>query len=201
MLGIGNVFFLGIVVWRGEREPKTPTTLYSSCHDLGNVIRLKEFLETGSPDEPTEMRGAVRDITRGAYRACTSEAEKHQKTVLDTSAILDIVGPALASAMPPSYFDLANAMRAHMADNGGLVPTCAISTFSSLGCVKAVVNLRVGFVVTVLRTLICGDRKFSGHDLVNELDIIGYHVTEIADTESRAPGSEPWRSLWVALLI
>ena len=35
------------------------------------------------------MHRAVRDITRGAHRACKSEAEKHHRTVLDTSAILD----------------------------------------------------------------------------------------------------------------
>ena len=70
------------------------------CNDMENVTKLKEFLETNSPDEPTEMHGSVRDITRSAYRACKSEAEKRQKTcqttVLDTSAILDIVGPGLA---------------------------------------------------------------------------------------------------------
>ena len=98
------------------------------------MTKLKEFLETNSPDEPTEMHGSVRDIMRSAYRACKSEAEKRQKTyqsqttVLDTSAILDIVEPALANSMQPWYFDLANAMRAHMTMNGALVPTCAVST-------------------------------------------------------------------------
>ena len=48
------------------------------------------------------MHGAVRDIARSAHRACNSEAEKHHKTLHDTSVILDSVGPALANEMPPS---------------------------------------------------------------------------------------------------
>ena len=78
-------------------------------NELGNATKLKDFLETSSPDEPTEMHGSVRDITRSAYRACKSEAEMRQKTcqttVLDTIAIFDSVGPALANSMPPWYFD------------------------------------------------------------------------------------------------
>ena len=46
--------------------------------DLKNVTKLTEFLKTNSPDELTEMHGSVRDITRSAYRACKSEAEKRQ---------------------------------------------------------------------------------------------------------------------------
>ena len=118
------------------------------------------------------------------------EAEKHHKTLHDTSVILDIVGPALANAMPPSYFELENGMRAHTADNGGLVPRCAIPTCSSTVCVNALVNFRVSHVVTVLRTLVRGDRKF-----------IGDHIAEIAEIESRAPRREQWRSVWVALLV
>ena len=47
----------------------------------------------------------------------------------------------------------------------------------------------------------CGDRKFSSHDWVNELDTIGDHIADIAEIESHAPGSEAWSSLWVALLV
>ena len=47
----------------------------------------------------------------------------------------------------------------------------------------------------------CGDHKFSSHDWVNELDIIGEYIVEIAKIESHAEGKEPWRSLWVALLV
>ena len=100
------------------------------------MTKLKEFLVTNSPDEPTEMHGSVRDIMRSAYRACKSEAEKRQKTyqsqttVLDTSAILDIVGPALANSMPPWYFDLAKRhARSHDDERclGGHV--CRLNTF------------------------------------------------------------------------
>ena len=45
------------------------------------------------------------------------------------------------------------------------------------------------------------ERKFSSHDWVNELDTIGDHIANIAEIESHAPGSEAWRSLWVALLV
>ena len=102
------------------------------------------------------MHGAVRDITRSACRACNSEAEKHHKTLRDTSVFLDIVGPALANAMPPSAF----------------------------------VNFRGSHAVTVLRTLVCGDRTF-----------IGDHITEIAEIGSHARRREQWRSVWVALLV
>ena len=54
--------------------------------------------------KPQRCMGAVRDITRSAHRACNLEAEKHHKTMRDTSVILDSVGPALANAMPPSAF-------------------------------------------------------------------------------------------------
>ena len=104
------------------------------------VTMLNEFLETSSSHEATEMHGAVRGIMRSAYRACKSVAEKNQQAVPDTNAILDIVAPALAKAMPPSYFDLANAMRVHTVDTGGLVPTCAIATCPLTGCVNASVN-------------------------------------------------------------
>ena len=75
------------------------------------------------------------------------------------------------------------------------------SKYFSTGCLNAFVNLRVSDVVTVLRTLVCGERKFSSHDWVNELDITGDLVAEIAEIESHAPDSEPWRSLSVALLV
>ena len=77
---------------------------------------------------------------------------------------------------------------------------CHLNIFST-GCLNAFVNLRVSDVVTVLRTLVCGERKFSSHDWVNELDIIGDLVAEIAEIESHAPDREPWRSLSVALLV
>ena len=123
------------------------------------------------------------------------------KEFLETNSLDDIVGPALANSMPPWYFDLANAMRAHMTTNGALVPTCAVSTFSSTNSLNACVNLHVSYVVAVLRPLMCGDRKFSSHDGVNELDTIGDHIADIAKIESHAQGSEAWRSLWVALLV
>ena len=85
-------------------------------------------------------------------------------------------------------------------DNGDWVPTCSISTFSSTGQVNASVNLRVSYVVTVVRTLICGDRKFRSHDWVNELDIKRDQIAEIVEVGSHAPGSEQRRSFWVALL-
>ena len=47
----------------------------------------------------------------------------------------------------------------------------------------------------------CRDRKFSSHDWVNELDTIGDQIADIVEIESHAPGSEAWRSLWVALLV
>ena len=92
-------------------------------------------------------------------------------------------------------------MRAHMTMNGALVPTCAVSTFSSTDSLNAFVNLHVSYVVAVLRPLMCGDRKFSSHDWVNELDTIGDHIANIAEIESHAQGSEQWRSFWVALLV
>ena len=103
--------------------------------------------------------------------------------------------------MPPWYFDLANAMRAHMTMNGGMEPTCAVKTFSSTDSLKSFVNPHVSKVVTVLRALMCGDCKFSSHDWVNELDTIGDHNADIAEIESHVPGSEAWRSLWVTLLV
>ena len=67
-------------------------------NDLENVTKLIEFLETDSLDEPTEMAR----LSPRHHAECVSrvlEAEKRQKTcqttVLDTSAILDIVGPLL----------------------------------------------------------------------------------------------------------
>ena len=45
----------------------------------------------------------------------------------------------------------------------------------------------MSYVVTVLRQLMCGERKFSSHDLVNELDINGDHIADTAEIESRAP--------------
>ena len=160
-------------------------------NDSGNVTKVEELMETNSPDEPTEMQGSVRDTTRSAYRACKSEAEKHQKTcqttVPDTSAILDIVGPALANPMPPWYFDLANAMRAHVTMNGGLVPACAVSTISSTDSLNAFMNLHVSYVVTVLRPLMCGVRKFSSHDWVNVFDTIGDNIADICGDRVPCP--------------
>ena len=121
------------------------------------------------------MHGSVRDITPSAYRACKSAC---QATVLDTSAILDIVGPALANSMPLWYLDLANAMRAHMTMSGGMVPGCAVSTFSSTDSLNAFVNLHVSYVV--------GERTFSNHDWVNELDTVGDHIADIMEIESHA---------------
>ena len=132
-----------------------PTSLPTST-TTREICQSSKILETNSLDEATEMHGAVRDITRSAYRACNLEAEKHHKTLHDTSVILDIVGPALANAMPPSAF----------------------------------VNFRGSHAVTVLRTLVCGDRTF-----------IGDHITEIAEIGSHARRREQWRSVWVALLV
>ena len=42
------------------------------CNDLGGVTKLNEFMETNSSDEPTEMHGAVRDITPGVLVARAS---------------------------------------------------------------------------------------------------------------------------------
>ena len=129
------------------------------------------------------------NITRSANRACNPEAEKHHQTLRDTSVIL--LGPPL----PMRCHRRTSTSRtpcapAHTADNGGSVPTCAIPTCSSTVCVNAFVNFRVSHVVTVLRTLVRGDRNF-----------IGDHIAEIAEIESRAPRREQWRSLWVALLV
>ena len=62
-------------------------------------------------------------------------------------------------------------------------------------------HLHVSDVVAVLRPLMRGDRKFSSHDWVNELDTIGDHIANIAEIQSHAPGSEAWSSLWVALMV
>ena len=131
-----------------------PTPLPTST-TTGEICQSSKILETNSLDEATEMHGAVRDTTWSACRACNSEAEKHHNTLRDTSVILDIVGPALANAMPPSAF----------------------------------VNFRRSHAVTVLRTLVCGDRIF-----------IGDHIAEIAD-ESHARRRGQWRSVCVALLV
>ena len=80
-----------------------PTSLPTST-TTREMCQSWKILETNSLDEATEMHGAVRDITRSACRASNSEAEKHHKTLHDTSVILDSVGPALANAMPPSAF-------------------------------------------------------------------------------------------------
>ena len=79
------------------------------------------------------------------------------------------------------------------------MPTCAVSTFSSTDSMNAFVNLRVSYVVAVLRPLMRGDRKFSSHHWVNELDTIRDHIANNAEIESHAPSSEALRSLWVTL--
>ena len=106
--------------WCHSRTPAPRfTVVLTQTTSSRNVTVLKEFLETNSLDELTEMHGLV----------------------------LDIVGPALATAMPPWYFDLANAMRAHMTMSGGMVPTCAVSTYSSSDSLNAFVNVHVSYVV------------------------------------------------------
>ena len=66
------------------------------CNDLESVTKLKEFMETNSPDEPTEMHGAVRDITPGVLVARASRRLRGTKrpnlTAAQSSTLL---GPPL----------------------------------------------------------------------------------------------------------
>ena len=184
-----SIFFVVPLRNTSTKVKLIETTLAATARTkLPNVTKLREFLETNALDEPTQRHGAVRDITRSTDRACMSEAEKHQRTALETSSILDVVGPDFANAMPT----LCSVTR----DTGGLVPTCAILTFSSLGCANAFIDLRMSYVVTVLRTPFVGDHKVSSQDQVNEPDNIGNRIMEIAETEAYAPGSEPRCSSW-----
>ena len=77
---------------------------------------------------------------------------------------------AAQSSTRPCQCDVTVVLRPrerHECSHGGDRWLGAHATFSSTGCVNAFVKLHVSYVVTVLRTLMCGDRKFSSHDWVN----------------------------------
>ena len=104
-------------------------------NDLENVTKLKEFLETNSPDEPTRIawpsprhHAEVRNAR--ASRRLRSAKRLAKTTVLDTSAILDIVGAALANSMQPWYFDLTKRNeRSHDDERCLGAHVCRLNTF------------------------------------------------------------------------
>ena len=193
----------------------TSTKVLKQCRGANNFIRafyndlvnvtysLNEFF--GDPASlMNPQRCMARSATsRGMLVARTSRwLRSTSRTVLDTCAILEIVGPALANAIPPSYCDLANAMRAHTTDNGGLVPTCAIPTFSSTVCVVAFIG-----VLCKLRRRSAADSDVRGPQI--QWRRLGQRARLCRRTASRIlwrsslmpQASEQWRSLWVALLL
>ena len=83
--------------------PDTSTKIYSSVdannfmsdfyNDMENVTKLKELLEITSPDEPTEMHGAVRDITRSVRASRRLRSIEGQ--YLTPARSLTLLGPPL----------------------------------------------------------------------------------------------------------
>ena len=168
-----------------EAKPVTTREFITSAGD-----QLKEFMNVNNAMMPVALRPSYKEFQEGFFTI----SEKFHQPALDTD--MAKLFQRVHGAMPPELHKWLEAVATLAVQPDHQIEEQSNGIFSSAAAVNGFLRVRAKYTIEFLKTVLCGEARFSKTDYSSAINILG--KTDVMDlvTALDLQVGDTWQNVW-----